>query len=163
MAQHYCTEKGYLKLRDEIQRLDKLLKHDIAKEIAAAAAHGDLKENAEYSAAKEKQVLYANKLRELQERFSGSNVVRKEELLPENAVTFGKQVKIEDVNSGEESTFTFLGEGESDPDNDIISYTSPMARALIGNKQGDVVDVPLPVGMKTFKIIEVVFCEDFAD
>ncbi len=163
MAQYYCTEKGYLKLRDEIQRLDKLVKQDIAKEIAAAAAHGDLKENAEYSAAKEKQVFYANKLRELQIRLSGSNVVRKEELLPENTVTFGKQVKIKDVNSSDEMIFTFLGEGESDHEKGIISFTSPLAKALIGHKQGEVVDVQLPVGVKTYKIVEVIFCEDFAD
>ncbi len=163
MAQYYCTEKGYLKLRDEIQRLDKLVKQDIAKEIATAAAHGDLKENAEYSAAKEKQVFYANKLRELQRRLSGSNVVRKQELLPENTVTFGKQVKIKDVNSSDEMIFTFLGEGESDYDKGIIAYTAPLARALIGHKQGEVVDVQLPVGMKTYKIVEVIFCEDFSD
>jgi transcription elongation factor GreA len=163
MAQYYCTEKGYIKLRDEIQRLDKLVKHDIAKEVAAAAAHGDLKENAEYSAAKEKQAYYANKLRALQERFSGANVVRKEELLPENAVTFGKRVTIKDVNSGDERIFTFLGEGETDFEKGIISYTSPLARALIGHKQGDVVDVQLPAGVKTYKIVEVVFFEDFAD
>jgi transcription elongation factor GreA len=163
MAQYYCTEKGYLKLRDEIQRLDKLVKHDIAKEVATAAAHGDLKENAEYSAAKEKQAFYANKLRQLQERFSGANVVRKEELLPENAVTFGKRVKIKDVNSGDERIFTFLGEGETDHEKGIIAYTSPLAKALIGHKQGEVVDVQLPVGVKTYKIVEVIFFEDFAD
>ena len=163
MTYYYYTEKGYLKLKEEIERLDKLIKIDTAKEIAAAAAHGDLKENAEYSAAKEKQAFYANKVRELKIRLSGANVVRKDELLPENAVTFGKRVKLENVDSGEESIFTFLGEGESDPDNDIISYTSPLARALIGNKQGDVVDVQLPVGVKTFKIVEVVFCEEYSD
>ena len=163
MAYYYCTEKGYHKMKEEIERLDKLVKLDTAKEIAAAAAHGDLKENAEYSAAKEKQTFYANKLSALRIRFSGANVVRKEELLPENAVTFGKRVKIEDVNSGDERIFTFLGEGESDPDKGIISYTSPMARALIGNKQGDVVDVQLPVGAKTYKIVEVTFCEDYTD
>ena len=163
MAQYYCTEKGYLRLRDEIQRLDKLVKIDIAKEVATAAAHGDLKENAEYSAAKEKQAFYANKLRQLQERFSGANVVRKEELLPENAVTFGKRVKIKDVNSGAERIFTFLGEGETDHEKGIIAYTSPLARALIGHKQGEVVDVQLPVGPKTYEIIDVSFFADFVD
>ena len=78
-------------------------------------------------------------------------------------MTFGKRVKIEDVNSGDERIFTFLGVGESDPDEGIISYASPMARALIGHKQGEVVDVQLPVGMKTFRIVEVLFCEDYAD
>jgi transcription elongation factor GreA len=163
MDYHYLSEKGYLKLRDEIERLEKLVKRDTAKEIAAAAAHGDLKENAEYAAAKEKQAFFANKLRELQRLFSGANVVRKAEILPETAVTFGKQVKIEEVKTGDEQIFTLLGEGESDPDEGIISYTSPMARALIGNKQGDVVDVQLPIGMKTFKILEVTFCEEYRD
>jgi len=89
MAQYFLTENGYKKLKEEIDRLDRYLKNDIAKEIGAAAAHGDLKENGEYHAAKEKQVLTAAKLRQLQERFSGANVVRKHELLPVESVTFG--------------------------------------------------------------------------
>lgn len=163
MAQYYCTEKAYLKLKAEIEKLDKLVRHDIAKEIAAAAAHGDFKENAEYHAAKEKQAHYANKLRELQERFSGSNVVRKDELLPEHKVTFGKRVKIKDVNSGAERVCTILGEGETDREKGIIAYTSPLARALIGREQGEQVDVQLPVGLKTYEIVDVVFFEDFMD
>ena len=82
MPQYFFTEKGYLRLKDEIEKLDRLLKNDIAKEIGTAAAHGDLKENAEYHAAKEKQNMTAARLRGLQERFSGANVVRKDELLP---------------------------------------------------------------------------------
>jgi transcription elongation factor GreA len=163
MAQYYVTEKGYHKLKEEIKRIDKLVKNDIAKEIAAAAAHGDLKENAEYHAAKERQAHYAQKLSALQERFTGANVVRREELLPEDAVTFGKTVKIKDVNSGAERVCTILGEGETDREKGIIAYTSPLAKALIGNKQGEVVDVQLPVGVKTFEILEVEFFEDFRD
>ena len=163
MAQYYVTEKGYHKLKEEMDRLEKLVKHDIAKEIAAAASHGDLKENAEYHAAKEKQVHYANKLRDTQERFAGANVVRREELLPEHSVTFGKTIKIKDVNTGAERVCTILGEGETDPDKGIIAYTSPLARALIGKKQGDVEDVQLPVGVKTYEILEVEFFEDFKD
>jgi transcription elongation factor GreA len=163
MSQYYLSEKGYIELKAEIDRLDKLVKRDIAKEIAAAADHGDLKENAEYAAAKEKQTYYANKLRRLQERFSGANVVRREELLPEDAVTFGKRVKIKDVNSDAERVCTILGEGETDPDKGIIAYTSPLARALIGKKMGEVVDVELPRGTKTYEIREVEFCEDFRD
>jgi len=163
MARYYVTEKGYHNLKEEIERLDKLVKHDIAKEIGAAAAHGDLKENAEYHAAKERQAHYANKLRELQERFSGANVVRKEELLPAEMVTFGKRVKIKDVNSGAEREVTILGEGETDREKGIIAYQSPLAKALIGKKQGDVVDVQLPSGVKTFEILEVEFYEEFLD
>ncbi|MCH7548197.1 MAG: transcription elongation factor GreA [Candidatus Krumholzibacteriota bacterium] len=163
MAQYYYTEEGYKKLGEEIARLDKLVKNDIAKEIATAADHGDLKENAEYHAAKEKQAFYATKLRALQERFSGANVVRKEELLPVDAVTFGKKIKIRDVNSGAERECTILGEGETDPDKGIIAYTSPIARALIGHKQGEVVDVELPRGTKTFEILAVEFFEGYQE
>jgi transcription elongation factor GreA len=163
MAQYYVTEKGYHRLKEEMDRLDKLVKQDIAKEIAAAASHGDLKENAEYHAAKEKQAHYAKKLREVQERFAGANVVRREELLPEDAVTFGKTIKIKDVDAGRERVCTILGEGETDPDRGIIAYTSPLARALIGKKQGEVADVQLPVGLRKYEILEVEFFEDFKD
>ncbi len=163
MARYYFTEKGYHKLKDEIVKLDKLVKRDIAKEIAAASDHGDLKENAEYLAAKEKQAHYANKLRNLQERFAGANVVRKEELFPAEAVTFGKRVKIREVNTGAERVCNILGVGETDREKGIIAYQSPLAKALIGNKQGDVVDVQLPRGVKTYEILEVEFHEDFQD
>jgi transcription elongation factor GreA len=163
MARYWYTEKGYLKLQAEIERLDKLIKNDIAKEIATAAAHGDLKENAEYAAAKERQQQTANKLRQLQERFSGANVVRKEELLPADSVTFGKRVRIKNVDTGDERVCAILGEGDTDPDKGIIAYTSPLASALIGHKVGSVVDVELPVGVKRFEILEVDFHEDFQD
>ena len=163
MTQYYYSEKGYLKLKDEIEQLNKLVKLVIAKEIATAAAHGDLKENAEYKAAKEKQVHYATKLRDLQDRFTGANVVRREELMPADAVTFGKRVKIKDVNSGAERVCTILGEGETDREKGIIAYTSPLASALIGHKKGEVVDIQLPVGPKTFEILEVEFYEEFQE
>ncbi len=163
MAQYYVTEKGYHKLKEEIARLDLMIKVDIAREIGTAAAHGDLKENAEYHAAKEKQVHYARKLSELQERFTGANVVRKEELLPADAVTFGKKIKIKDVNTGAERVCTIMGEGETDRDKGIIAYTSPLASGLIGHKLGETVEVTLPVGSKTFEILEVEFHEDFKD
>jgi transcription elongation factor GreA len=124
MPQYFFTEKGYLRLKDEIEKLDRLLKNDIAKEIGTAAAHGDLKENGEYHAAKEKQNMTAARLRGLQERFSGANVVRKDELLPEESVTFGKRVKIRETTTGAERECTILGDGEADPDQGIIAYNS---------------------------------------
>jgi len=163
MAQYFLTENGYLRLQAEIEKLDRYLKNDIAKEIAAAAAHGDLKENGEYHAAKEKQALTAAKLRILQERFSGANVVRKEELLPVESVTFGKRIKIRDTKTGNERVCTILGEGETDPENGVIAYNSPLASALIGHAKGETVDVKLPVGMKTFEILEVEFAEGYQD
>ena len=163
MAQYFLTENGYKKLQEEIEKLDRYLKNDIAKEIAAAAAHGDLKENGEYHAAKEKQALTAAKLRILQERFSGTNVVRKDELLPVEAVTFGKRIKIRDTKTGNERVCTILGEGETDPENGIIAYNSPLASSLIGHSKGETVDVKLPVGVKTFEILEVEFAEGYQD
>ncbi|HET6349525.1 MAG TPA: transcription elongation factor GreA [Candidatus Krumholzibacteria bacterium] len=163
MPQFFFTEKGYLRLKDEIARLDKLLKNDIAKEIATAAAHGDLKENGEYHAAKEKQALTAAKLRHLQERFSGANVVRKDELLPEESVTFGKRIKIRETTTGAERECTILGDGEADPDQGIIAYNSPLASALIGHAKGDVVEVRLPAGLRNYLIVECNFAEGYRD
>lgn len=163
MAQYFFTEKGYLKLKEEIERLDRLLKNDIAKEIATAAAHGDLKENGEYHAAKEKQSLTATRLRQLQERFSGANVVRKDELLPEESVTFGKKIRIREVNTGRERECTILGDGETDPENGVIAYNSPLASALIGHVKGEQVDVQLPVGLRKYEILDVAFAEDFRE
>jgi transcription elongation factor GreA len=163
MAQYFLTEKGYLELKQEIARIDKMIKLEIAKEIATAADHGDLKENAEYAAAKEKQVYYANKLRALQERFTGANVVRRDELLPEGRVTFGKKIHIKEVNTGAERICTILGEGETDSEKGIIAYTSPLARALIGKSQGDVTEVQLPAGLRKYEILAVEFCEGFKE
>jgi transcription elongation factor GreA len=158
MTQYYFTEKGYQKLKDEIDKLERFIKHDISKEIAAARDHGDLKENAEYHAAKDKQAMYMAKLGQFQERFAKARIVRKEDLAPD-IITLGKRVKIKEVNTGDEREYTILGEGETDIDNGIISYQSPLAKALMSHKQGDVVDVQLPREMKKFEILEIEFFE----
>ena len=159
MPQYYFTEKGHRKLKDEIEKLEKFIKKDIAAEIAAAREHGDLKENAEYAAAKEKQAMTAAKLQQMQERYKNATIVRREDL-PEDTVTLGKRVKIKDKDSGDEREYTILGDGETDIDNGIISYETPIARALINKRQGDVVDVNLPRGLKRFEILDIKFFED---
>ena len=158
MTEYYFTEKGYRKIRDEIDKLEKFIKRDIAKEIATAREHGDLKENAEYAAARDKQALHMARLGQLQERFGKARIVRKEDLAPD-VITLGKRVKIKDVNSGDEREYTILGEGETDVDKGIISYQSPLAKALLSHKEGDLVDVQLPRGSKKFKVLEVEFFE----
>jgi transcription elongation factor GreA len=163
MPQYFFTEQGYLKLKAEVEELDRLLKNDIARELAAAAAHGDLKENGEYHAAKEKQTYTAARLRQLQERFSGANVVRKHELLPEESVTFGKTIVIRDVNSGATRRCTILGDGETDSEKGIIAYNSPLACALIGHTKGETVDVRLPAGPRTYQILEVEFADGYRE
>jgi transcription elongation factor GreA len=163
MTQFYFSEKGYQELKDEIDRLDKLLKTDIAREIGTAAAHGDLKENGEYHAAKEKQTMTAGRLRQLQERFSGANVVRRSELLPEESVTFGKKIKIREVTTGKERECVILGDGETDAEKGIIAYNSPLASALIAHKQGEVVDVQLPAGRRKYEILSCEFADAYRE
>lgn len=159
MPQYYFTEKGFKKLKDEIEKLEKYIKLDISKEIGRAIEHGDLSENAEYHAAKDKQVTYMTKLGQLQERFRGAQIVKKEDL-PANIITLGKRVNIKDVNSGEKKEYIILGEGETDIEKGIISYQSPLAKALLSHKKGDVVDVNLPRGLKQFEVLEIAFFED---
>lgn len=158
MKQYYFTQPGYEKLKKEIDELEKYIKRDIAKEIATAREHGDLRENAEYDAAKNKQANYMAKLGQLQERFMNARIIRKEDL-PPDIVTLGKRVTIRDVESGEKDIYTILGEGETDIDNGIISYQSPLAQALIKNKKGDTVEVRLPRGLKKYEILQVEFFE----
>ena len=159
MAEYYFTEKGYQKLKDEINKLEKYIKHDISKEIGRARELGDLSENAEYHAAKDKQATYMTKLGQLQERFRGARIVKKEDL-PADIITLGKRVKIKDVNSGEKKEYIILGEGETDIEKGIISYQSPLAKALLSHKKGEVVDVHLPRGLKQFEVLDISFFED---
>ena len=158
MKIYYFTQKGYKKLKNEIEALEKFIKHDISKEIGAAREHGDLRENAEYEAAKNKQANYMAKLGQLQVRYANARVIRKADL-PEDTITLGKQVKIREISSGDVENYTILGEGETDIDRGIISYQSPLAKALINHKKGEEVEVQLPRGIKKYKILEINFFE----
>lgn len=158
MKIYYFTQKGYAKLKNEIEELEKFIKHDISKEIGAAREHGDLRENAEYEAAKNKQANYMAKLGQLQERYANARVIRKADL-PEDTITLGKQVKIREISSGDVENYTILGEGETDIDRGIISYQSPLAKALINHKKGEEVEVQLPRGIKKYKILDINFFE----
>ena len=159
MPVYYFTEKGYDKLRHEIEQTEKILKNDIAKEIATAREHGDLRENAEYEAAKMKQSSFAARLSGLQERYANARVIRKADL-PADIVTLGKKVTIQEAGKNNKITYTILGDGETDIDKGIISYQSPLAKALIKHKVGDQVDVQLPKGVKTFKILDIDFFDE---
>ncbi len=159
MTKYYFTEKGFEKLKEDIEKLDRYIKRDISQEIATAREHGDLSENAEYDAAKDKQASHMIKLGQLQERYGNATIVQKQDL-PPDVVTLGKRVKIKDVESGDERQYTILGEGETDFDKGIISYQSPMAAALINHKKGEAVEVTLPRGKKTFEILEIEFFEE---
>lgn len=159
MKQYYFTEAGYEKLRKEIEDLQRYIKSDIAREIAAAREHGDLRENAEYEAAKLKQSNHMARLGLLQERFQNARIIRKGDL-PDGIVTLGKVVLIKDKATDVEEKYTILGDGESDVDNGIISYQSPIAQALMKHKVGDIVEVKVPRGTKEYEILGISFYDD---
>jgi len=160
MKQYYFTEAGYEKLRKEIEHLEKYLKNDIAKEIATAREHGDLRENAEYESAKNKQANYMAKLGLLQERFQSARIIRKSDL-PDDIVTLGKVVTIVDKSTGEKEKYIILGDGETDIEKSIISYQSPIAQALMRHRVGDEVEIRLPRKTKKVGIAAITFYEDF--
>jgi transcription elongation factor GreA len=159
MKQYYFTEAGYEKLRKEIESVERYIKNDIAKEIATAREHGDLRENAEYESAKNKQANYMAKLGLLQERFQNARIIRKSDL-PDGIVTLGKVVTIQEIVSQQEEKYIILGDGETDLEKAIISYQSPLAKSLMNHKTGDVVEVKLPRGVKKYTIKEIGFYEE---
>lgn len=153
------TEKGLKKLRGEISELERLIKVDIPRDLASAAAHGDLRENAEYQAAKEKQAFSMARLRELREQARGAEIVTRRDF-PDDIVTLLKTVTMKDLESGEVESLTILGEGDTDLDNGIIAYTAPLASSLIGHKKGEIVEAELPGGNKKFEIIDFGFVDE---
>lgn len=159
MSKYYFTEEGYRKLKQEIDDLERFIKVDCARDLATAAAHGDLRENAEYAAAKEKQALSMAKLRQLRERMTNAEVVRKADL-PLDTVTLGKRVKFKQLDTEEVETYTILGEGESDIENGIISYQTPLARCLIGKKVGEVAELRMETAVTEFEILEINFFDE---
>lgn len=158
MSSNLFTAEGLLKLRTEITKLERLIKVDIPIDLATAAAHGDLRENAEYQAAKEKQAFSMTRLRELRERELGAEVVRPRDF-PDDIVTLLKRVRIKDVETGSVEEYIILGDGDTDLEKDIISYQAPLAACLIGHKQGDVVEAKLPGGTRHLEILDFGFAE----
>lgn len=149
---------GYEKLQAEVKDLKEVKRPDVVKAIEEALEHGDLKENAEYHAAKEAQKNIDNRLAELAEILGNSRIVDPSEL--EHAkVSFGSTVVMTDMDSDEELTYTIVGGCESNPDMGLISFGSPLAKQLLGREEGDEVKVRLPGGEKEFEIEEVKYQE----
>ena len=152
------TPAGLEKLRTELRRIKEVERPQNVQDIETALGHGDLRENAEYQAAKEKQAFSMTRLRELRDRVHGAEVVRKDDF-PEDIVTLLKRVKIKDLETEEIEEYTILGDGDTDLDEGIISYQSPLASCLIGHKKGEVVEAELPGGTHRFEILEFSFAD----
>jgi transcription elongation factor GreA len=148
------TRVGYAKLDSEVRRLKAEERPRIVKEIEVARAHGDLSENAEYHAAKERQGQIEARIRQLEDRLARAQVIDPSGQSLDR-VRFGLTVELEDVQTGEQVTYTILGEDETDVPNGKISITSPVARALLGKAVGDAVRVRVPKGMREFEILEI--------
>ena len=149
---------GYEKLQAEVKELKEVKRPGVVKAIEEALEHGDLKENAEYHAAKEQQKNIDARLAELQEILGNAQIVDPSEL--EHAkVSFGSTVVMTDLDTDEEVTYTIVGGAESNPDMGLISFNSPLAKQLLGKEEGDEVKVRLPGGEKEFEIDEVKYQE----
>ncbi|MEA2091692.1 MAG: transcription elongation factor GreA [Campylobacterota bacterium] len=149
---------GYEKLQAEVRDLKEVKRPEIVKAIEEALEHGDLKENAEYHAAKEAQKNIDNRLAELVDIIGNSRIVDPSEL--EHAkISFGSTVVMTDMDSDEEVTYTIVGGCESNPDMGLISFGSPLAKQLLGREEGDEVKVRLPGGEKEYEIEEVKYQE----
>jgi transcription elongation factor GreA len=149
---------GYEKLQAEVKDLKEVKRPAVVKAIEEALEHGDLKENAEYHAAKEQQKNIDNRLAELADILGNSQIVDPSEL--EHAkVSFGSTVVMTDLDTDEEVTYTIVGGCESNPDIGLISFSSPLAKQLLGREEGDEVKVRLPGGEKEYEIEEVKYQE----
>jgi transcription elongation factor GreA len=152
------TKFGYERLQAEANHLKLEVRPAVIKAIEEAADMGDLKENAEYHAGKEQQVNIDRRLQEVSDLLSNAQIVDPSEL--EHArVSFGSTVVLEDINSGEEVTYTIVGGCESNPEIGLISFNSPLAKQILGKEEGDEIKVRLPGGVKEFEVAEVKYQE----
>ncbi len=152
------TPAGYRKLKEELHRLKTEERPRIVREIEAARAHGDLSENAEYHAAREKQSHVEARIAQLDDKLARAQVIQPGQG-EVDTVRFGVTVVLMDVESGEEVTYTLVGEEEADAARGLISVHSPVARALLGRRVDDEVTVRVPKGTREFEIREIRFDE----
>jgi transcription elongation factor GreA len=151
------TLRGVEKLRAELRRLKSDERPRIVKAIAEARAHGDLKENAEYHAAKEEQGFIEARIRDIEGKLSNAEIIDVTSFGTTGRVIFGATVELIDEEDGREVTYTIVGEDEADIGSGLISIASPIARALIGKEEGDVAVVDAPAGEKSFEIVMVTY------
>lgn len=151
------TQTGANALRDELKRLKREERPRIVAAIEEARAHGDLKENAEYHAAKEEQGFAESRIAEIEGKLATAQIidVAKVGAQANGRVVFGATLDLADEDSGDEFTYQIVGEDEADIKRGLLSFASPIARALIGKTEGDVVDIVVPSGQRTLEIVAV--------
>jgi transcription elongation factor GreA len=155
MTRQPITKAGAERLREEVARLKKVDRPKIIAAIAEARAHGDLKENAEYHAAREQQSFIEGRIRHLEYSISHAHVIDVAKLNHGEKVVFGATVTLADEETGEEIEYQIVGDVEADIKHNRLAVSSPIARAMIGREVGDVVTVRAPAGERDFEIVDV--------
>ncbi|MGI6680012.1 MAG: transcription elongation factor GreA [Bdellovibrionota bacterium] len=148
------TPRGSKMLRSELSRL-KAMRPELANAIEIARGHGDLSENADYDAAKEKSGMVEARIREIEAKVALAEVIDPREIVLNDRVVFGATANIVDIDTDEERTLCIVGIDEADADKGLISYESPLGRALIGKEIGDIVKIKLPQGERTYEVLDV--------
>lgn len=154
------TARGAANLRDELQQLKTVSRPEIIRAIAEARAHGDLRENAEYHAAKERQGFVEGRIKEIEHKLSHAQIIDLSRMTNEGKVVFGATVSLINLDTDETTRYQIVGEDEADLKHGKISITSPIARALIGKHEGDSVDVQTPSGVISYEVSEVIYSEN---
>ncbi|WP_144637887.1 transcription elongation factor GreA [Bordetella genomosp. 13] len=155
MAAIPLTVRGAERLNQELHRLKTVERPSVINAIAEARAQGDLSENAEYDAARERQGFIEGRIAELEGTLSNAHLIDPTAVEGEGRAVFGATVEIEDLESGERLSYQIVGDVEADIKSNLISVSSPVARALIGKSEGDVVEVKAPSGVREYEVINV--------
>jgi transcription elongation factor GreA len=150
------TPAGHVRMREELRQLKDVERLKISREIGVARDHGDLSENAEYHAAKDRQGMIEARIKDLEDKLARAEVIDPSKLSG-TKIAFGATVRLSNVETEEESAYRLVGADEASLSEGSISITSPLARALIGREMGDEVKVRMPAGERVFEILEVVF------
>jgi transcription elongation factor GreA len=155
MAKVPMTVEGERRLKAELVRLKTVERPSVIAAIAEARSHGDLSENADYDAAKERQGFIEGRIGEIETKLAGAQVIDPSTLDADGRAVFGSIVAIEDADSGERSEYQIVGDDEADIKSGKISINSPIARALIGKSEGDVAEVQAPGGLRSYEVVGV--------
>lgn len=149
------TVRGAEKMRAELHRLKSVERHAVIQAIAEARAQGDLSENAEYDAAKDKQGFIEGRILELESMLAAAQIIDPTQVEADGRIVFGATVELEDEDSGAKVKYQIVGDDEADLKLGLISISSPIARALIGKEVGDVADVQAPGGVRHYEVIDI--------
>ena len=154
MSRSPITRNGYNQLHKEMENLRRVVRPQVVKAIEEARAHGDLSENAEYEAAKERQSFVESKIREIEQKLANSEIIESCNY-PSDRVGFGSVVTLENLNSGEEVTYQIVGPDESDLPSGKIAIVSPLGKALLGKEVDEEVTFQTPGGLKKYTILKI--------